>query len=86
MKVKKGLAFGQYDLSIIYYCDITVDENDAMDDVLREVYKYYDEGLNVTLIKGDERLVTHRPPNWEEIRDKYIESLNNSKIIWKEKN
>lgn len=82
MKVDKQIYIGANtiaDAHICKECTIQVEEGDTAINVLREVFKCFDEciyDITITFQIIENRLLLHRPDDWEENRDKYIEKLN----------
>lgn len=65
----------------VLYCNIEVEVGESLKDLLEEVYKCFDEYIfDITVkVKGkdDEILKVHRPSDWEENREQYIQKLTN---------
>lgn len=62
------------------YCNIEVEVGESLKDLLEEVFKCFDEYIwDITVKvngKDDRILKVHRPSDWEENREQYIEKMN----------
>lgn len=83
MKVDKQTYIGANtiaDAHICKKCIIEVEIGEATKDLMKEVYKCFDEHILDIIVKvsgkDDKILKVHRPGDWEENREKYIRKLN----------